>query len=160
MACLGISSLRGLLPAWVKWFLATPSNSDRPYTSSSRNTSLLEERSDSPVSHKSPVHSPTGYVRGITVLPSPPPAYPFTTSKSAVHGVIDVYEYQGCEPFSFNRIPPIPRDKTRSFEDNMEQLPALHEPPIIFSPTSDMRAADQPIKSSSQYIIFWGGLTY
>ena len=159
MACLDILFLRGLLPAWVKWFFTTPSNPDRPYTSSSCNTSSQEEGSCSPVSHKSPVNSLTGYVPGITVLPSPPPASSFTASKSAVHQKVDVCGYQGCEPFSFNRTPSIPRERT-SFDNKMERFPALHEPPIIFSPTSNMHAADQPIKGSSKYIILFGVLIY
>lgn len=143
---LRFSFLHDLLPSWLKRFVAIPSNSDRSYTSSSRNTSLLEVGSSSPVSHESPVNSLTGYVPGITVLPSPPPAFLSTPSKSAVHG------YQVCEPFSFNRTSPIPRQKTTSFDNNTERLPALHKPPIFFSSTSDMHAAYQPMKSSSQYI--------
>ena len=152
MACLGIPSLRGLLPAWLKWFFDTQSNSDQPYTSSSRNTSPQGEGSRSPAPHQSPINP--WYVPGITMLPSPPPAYPFTTSQSAAHGGVNVYGYQECEPFSFNRTSPIPREKATSLDND------LHEPPIIFSPTSDMHAADQPMKSSSQYIIifFFGGV--
>lgn len=146
MACLDILFLRDLLPSWLKRFVAIPSNSDRPDTSSSRNTSLLGEGSGSPASYESPISLSIGYVPGITVLPSPPPAYLSTTSKSAVHG------YQGCEPFSFNQTPPIPKEKATRFDNNIERLPALHRPPIFFSSTSAMHAAGQPMKSSSQYI--------
>ena len=146
MACLDISFLHDLLPLWLKRFVVIPSNSDRPSTSSSHNTSLLEEGNGSPVSHKSTVHLLTEYVPGITMLPSLPPVYLSTTSKSAAHG------YQGCEPSSFHQTPPIPKEKATCIDNNMEQLPALHRPPIFFSSTSDMHAAGQPVKSSSQYI--------
>ena len=146
MGCFDISFLHDLLPLWLKCFVAIPSNSDWPYTSSSPNTSLLEEGSGSSASHKSPVNLLTGYVPGITMLPSPPSAYLSTISKSAMHG------YQGCEPFSFNQTPPIPKGKATSFDNNMERLPALHRPPSFFSSTSDMYSAGQPMKSLSQYI--------
>lgn len=154
MTCFDIPFFHDFLPSWLKRFVAIPSNSDQPYTSASPNTSLLEEGSGSPASHKSPVNPLTGYVPGITVLPSPPPAYLSTTSKSAVHG------FQGCEPFSFNQTPPIPKEKATSFDNNIERFPALQKPPIFFSSTSGMHAADQPMKSSSQYIaliitFFW-----
>lgn len=84
MACLGISSLHDLLPFWVKHLLTTMGNSDQPYTRSLRNTSLQRERNRSPASE---------YVPGITVLPSPPPSYLFTASKSAMHGEIDENGY-------------------------------------------------------------------
>lgn len=120
MTCLDISFLLDLLPSWLKHFVATPSHSDRSYTSSANN-SLLEERS-SP--HKHPVNSLTGFVPGITVLPSPPPTYLSTTPKSTVHG------YQAHEPSSFHRTPPL-------------------EPPIIFIPTSG-RTAGWSMNGSSQ----------
>ena len=85
MACLGISSLRDLLPFWVKRLITTTSDSDQPNTSSSHNTSLQEE---------------------IIVLPSPPPSYRFTTPKSAVHGEIDGNGYREYEP-PFHRTPPL-----------------------------------------------------
>ena len=110
MTCLDISFLLDLLPSWLKHLVAIPSHSDRSHTSSA-NDSLLEERSSSLASHKCPVNPLTGYVPGITVLPSPPPTYLSTTPKSAVHG------YQAHEPFSFHRTPPL-------------------EPPIIFIPTT------------------------
>ena len=151
MVCLNIPFLHDLLPSWLKCSVAIPSSLDQT-PSSSRNTSLLEEGSSSenssPVSHKNPICSLTEYMPGITVLPSPSPAYLFTTSKSAVHGVVDGYGYQGCEPFSYNRTPPIPRVKTKSFEGNMEGLPAWHDPSILFSPTTP--AAYQPMNDSSQ----------
>ena len=139
MTCLDILDL---LPSWFKRFVAITINLDRPDTSSSRNTSLLAEGSGSPVSYESPVNPLTGYVPGITVLPSPPLAYLPPTSKSAVHG------YQGCEPCSFHQIPPIPKEKAISFDNNMERLPSLNRP-SIFSSSSDMHDAGQPMKSSS-----------
>ena len=135
MTCLDISFLLDLLPSWLKHFVAIPSNSDRPYTSSSPSTSLLEERSGSPASHKCPVDSLTGYMPGIIVLPSPPPTYLSTTSKPTVHG------YQECEPFSFNQTPPIPKKKATSFDNNMERFPALNKPPVFFSSTLGMYTA-------------------
>lgn len=139
MACLNISFLNDLLPSWLKRFVAVSSNSDQT-SSSSRNTSLLEEGNSSPVSHKSTVHSLTEHVPGITVLPSPPPVYLSTTSKSAVLG------YQRCEPFSLNQTPPIPKERATSFDKTMKRLPALYKPPIFFSSTSGMHAADQQMK--------------
>lgn len=135
MTCFDITFFHDFLPSWLKCFVAIPSNSDQPYTSTSPNTSLLEGGSSSPASHKSPVNSLTGYVPGITMLPSLPPTYLSTTSKSAVHGD------QECKPFSFNQTPPIPKEKATSFDNNMEQFPALHKPPIFFSSTSGMHAA-------------------
>lgn len=146
MSCLGISSLSNLLPSWVKRLIATTSDSDQSYTSPSRNTSLQEEEgSSSPASRQSPINSTTGYVPGITVLPSSPPAYPFTTSKSAVHEEVDVNEYQSFEPFSLNRTPPIPKE--RGSKGNKDGLPTRHEPLISFSPTSYMPASDKPTES-------------
>ena len=107
-------------PSWLKHFVAIPSRSDRSYTSSANN-SLLEERSSS---HKHPVNSLTGYMPGITVLPSPPPTYLSATPKSTVHG------YQAHEPSSFHRTPPL-------------------EPPIIFIPTTG-HAAGRLMNGSSQ----------
>ena len=120
MTCLDISSLLDLLPSWLKHFVAISSHSDRSYTSSANN-SLLEERS-SP--HKHPVNSLTGFVPGITVLPTLPPTYLSTTAKSTVH------EYQAHEQYSFHRTPPL-------------------EPPIIFIPTSG-RTAGWSMNGSSQ----------
>ena len=101
MACLDILFLYDLLPSWLKRFVAIPSNSDQPSTSSSRNTSLLGEGSGSPVSCGSPVNSLTGYVPGITVLPSPSPACLSTTPKPAVH------EYRAYEPPPFHQTLPL-----------------------------------------------------
>lgn len=120
MTCLDISFLLDLLPSWLKHFVAIPSNSDRPYTSSSPSTSVLEERSGSPASHKCPVDSLTGYMPGIIVLPSPPPAYPPPASKLAV----PAYREHGPP---FYRTPPL-------------------GPPIIFP----KHAADRPMNGSSQ----------
>ena len=133
MACLNISFLNDLLPSWLKRFVAVSNNSDQT-SSSSRNTSLLEGNS-SPVSHKSTVHLLTEYVPGITVLPSPPPIYLSTTSKSAVLG------YQRYKPFSLNQTLPIPKERATNFDKTMKQLPALYKPPIFFSSTSGMHAA-------------------
>ena len=120
MTCLDISFLLDLLPSWLKHFIAIPSHSDRSYTSSANN-SLLEERSSSLASHKCPVNSLTGYVPGITVLPSPPPTYLSTTPKSTMHG------YQAHESSSFHRTPPL-------------------GPPIIFP----KHAADRPMNGPSR----------
>ena len=135
MTCFDITFFYDFLPSWFKCFFPIPSNSDQPYTSASPNTSLLEGGSGSPASHKSPVNLLTGYMPGITMLPSLPPTYLSTTFKSAVHG------YQECKPFSFNQTLPIPKEKATSFDNNMEQFPALHKPPIFFSSTSGMHAA-------------------
>lgn len=113
MACLGTSFLR-LLPTWVRWPFATPSNSDLPSRGSSRNTSS-QERSSS-------VYPRTGYVSGILELPCPPPAHLPTPSKSAMHRVDG---YQRWKPFSFNPTPPISRGRIKS--------PALRKPPILFT---------------------------
>ena len=128
MACLNTSSLQDLLPSWVKRLIDIPSNSRRPCMSSSRNTSLWEEESNSPASRQNSMNSPPVHVPGITVLPSepptyPPPIYPPPTSKSAVHG------YREYESPPFHRTPPL-------------------EPPIIFISVSD--AADRSMNGSSR----------
>lgn len=147
MICFNTSFLHDFLPSWLKRFVAIPSNPDRPYASSSRNISLLEEGSGSLATYKSLVNSSTeyGYVPGITELPSPPSAYLSTISKP------DIYGYQGCEPCSFKPTPPIPKEKATSFDNNTKRLPALHGPSIFFPSTSDIHAG-QPMKGSSQYI--------
>ena len=119
MTCLDISFLLDLLPSWLKHLVAIPSHSDRSHTSSA-NDSLLEERSSSLASHKCPVDSLTGYMPGIIVLPSPPPAYPPPASKLAV----PAYREHGPP---FYRTPPL-------------------GPPIIFP----KHAADRPMNGSSQ----------
>lgn len=135
MTCFDITFFHDFLPSWLKRFVAIPSNSDQPYTSASPKDSSLEGGSGSPASHRSPVNSLTGYVPGITVLPSPPPTYLSTISKPTVHG------YQECEPFSFNQTPPIPKKKATSFDNNMERFPALNKPPVFFSSTLGMYTA-------------------
>ena len=93
MACLNTSSLRNLLPSWVKRLIGNTSDLDRPYTSSERNTFLQE------ASHQVPVNS--GYVPEIIVLPDPPPAYLTSTVRWSVDD-----EYQECEP-QFHQTPPL-----------------------------------------------------
>lgn len=139
MDCLGISSLHSLLPAWLKWLFATPSNSDPSSRSSSCNTSSTKEGRNPLVSHRSSVHSRTDYISGITMLPSPHPICLSATSKSAMHQEVD--GYQGCEKPLFSQVPPIPR----------EPSPALHGRSIISSPISNTHTANQPMEGSSQY---------
>lgn len=124
MACLKISSLQGLLPSWVRRLIDIPSDSRRPYVSSSRNTSLWEEESNSSASRQNTMSLSTVHVPGITVLPSLPPTYPPPTLKAAVHG------YREYKPPPFHWTPPL-------------------EPPIIFISTSG-HAADQSINGSSR----------
>lgn len=145
MICFNTSFFHDFLPSWLKRFIAIPSNSDQPYTSLSRNASLLEEGNGSPAPRESPVNSSTEYVPGITMLPNPPSACLSTISIPTMHG------YQGCEPCSFNKTPPIPKEKAASCDNNMKRLPALHRPSIFFPSTSDIHAG-QPMKGSSQYI--------
>ena len=156
MACLNISYLCDLLLSWLKHSVTIPSNPGRPYASPSCNISLLEEGNGTLATYESLGNLSTEnvYVPGITKLPSPPSAYFSTISKPDMDG------NQRCEPCSFNQTLPIPKEKATSFDNNMEQFPALHKPPIFFSSTSGMHAADQPMKSSSQYIaliitFFW-----
>ena len=148
MACFDISFFHDLPPSWLKSFVAIPSNQDRTYTSPSRNTSLLEKRSRSLATYKSPANSSTdyGYVPGIIELPSPPSAYLSTISKP------DMYGYQGCEPRSFNPTPPIPKEKPTSCDNNMKRFLALQWPSIFFPSISDIHAG-QPMEGSSLYII-------
>ena len=133
MACLNISSLLDLLPSWVKRLIDIPSDSRRPYMSSSRNTSLWEEESNSPALRQKSMNSPPVHVPGITVLPSEPPTYPPPTSKSALHG------YREYESPPFHRTPPL-------------------EPPIIFISTSD--AADRSMNGSSRGALLLCSLVY
>lgn len=93
MACLNILSLRNLLPSWARHLIGTMSDSDRPCTSSERNTSPQEAWHQVPVDF--------GYAPETILLPDPPPTY----LTSNVHrGVSN--GYQEYEP-PFHRTPPL-----------------------------------------------------
>ena len=113
MTCLGIS-LGGLLPSWLKRFVAIPSP-ERSYTSSPRSISVPEGRG-SPASHRNSVNSRTGYVSGTLDLPTP--ARLPTLSKSTMDD-----EYHMWKPFACNRTRPLPMTRSRE------------RPDAVYSPT-------------------------
>lgn len=78
MVCLSIS-LGGLFPCRLKRFVAIASSPNRPYTSSSHNTS--PEGSGSSALHRSHLVSHASRPSSIMELPSPPASYVSASSK-------------------------------------------------------------------------------
>lgn len=101
----GSPSLFKWLPPWLKRLVSVPHNSDQFDTNSLHGISVQEERCVSPAL--------PGYVPGIVMLPSPPPSYPFVSSRP---GYLE-------QSFSCNETPLITRTNTRGSDGIMDELP-------------------------------------